>query len=53
MAAHRGVQANEAAVAAPGQVFSIATALGLAAMMAVMLTAAAILKSRFGETGVS
>lgn len=52
MAAHGGVKANEGAVAQPGQVFSVGTALGLAAMMAVMLTAAAVLKSRFGEIGV-
>lgn len=35
-----------------GRAFSIATALGLAALMAVMLVVAAILRDQLGETGV-
>ena len=47
-----GVSGSPAAASEPGRAFSIATAFGLAAMMAVMLVAGAALKNWLGETGI-
>ena len=47
-----GGASSNAAEAEPGRAFSLRTALGLAALLAVMLIVAAALKERFGEAGV-
>jgi uncharacterized membrane protein (DUF4010 family) len=47
-----GLSGTPAAASSPGRAFSIATAFGLATMMAVMLVAGAALKNWLGETGV-
>lgn len=47
-----GGASSNAAEAEPGRAFSLRAALGLAALLAVMLIVAAALKERFGEAGV-
>ena len=49
----RAVTPEGAADARPGSAFSVGTALGLAAMMAVMLVVAAALRAWLGEVGVT
>lgn len=49
----RGVAAEASATAEPGRAFSVATALGLASMMAAMLVVAAILRDWLGDTEVA
>ena len=49
----RAVTPEGAADARPGRAFSVGTALGLAAMMAVMLVVAAALRAWLGEAGVT
>jgi uncharacterized membrane protein (DUF4010 family) len=49
----RAVTPEGSADSEPGRAFSVGTALGLAAMMAVMLVIAAALRSWLGETGVT
>ena len=48
----RGMTADTVAAAEPGRAFSVGTALGLMAMMAVMLLIAAALRDWLGEAGV-
>jgi uncharacterized membrane protein (DUF4010 family) len=47
-----GISSTSAESSEPGRAFSVATAFGLAAMMAVMLVAGAALKNWLGETGI-
>ena len=49
----RAVTPEGAADARPGRAFSVGTALGLAAMMAVMLVVAAALRAWLGEVGIT
>ncbi len=49
----RAVTPERGADSEPGRAFSVGTALGLAAMMAVMLVIAAALRSWLGEAGVT
>ncbi len=49
----RAVTPKGVADSEPGRAFSVGTALGLAAMMAVMLVIAAALRNWLGETGVA
>ena len=49
----RALRSNDVAAPEPGRAFSVGTALGLAAMMAVMLMIAAALKQWLGEAGVA
>jgi uncharacterized membrane protein (DUF4010 family) len=49
----RALRSNDVAAPEPGRAFSVGTALGLAAMMAVMLVIAAALKQWLGEAGVA
>jgi uncharacterized membrane protein (DUF4010 family) len=49
----RAATPEAAAEAEPGRAFSFGTALGLAAMMAVMLVLAAALRAWLGEAGVT
>lgn len=49
----RALKSNDVAAPEPGRAFSVGTALGLAAMMAVMLVIAAALKQWLGEAGVA
>jgi uncharacterized membrane protein (DUF4010 family) len=48
----RGGASSITAAPEPGRAFSVQAALGLAALLAVMLVVAAALKERFGEAGV-
>ena len=47
------LRSNDVVAPEPGRAFSVGTALGLAAMMAVMLVIAAALKQWLGEAGVA
>ena len=49
----RAVTPDESAASETGRAFSVGTALGLAAMMAVMLVIAAALRNWLGDTGVT
>lgn len=49
----RALRSNDVVAPEPGRAFSVGTALGLAAMMAVMLVIAAALKQWLGEAGVA
>jgi uncharacterized membrane protein (DUF4010 family) len=49
----RGLKADDTEPSEPGRMFSIGTALGLAAMMAVMMVVAAGLNDWLGESGVT
>jgi uncharacterized membrane protein (DUF4010 family) len=51
--ARRAVTSEAVTDSEPGRAFSVATALGLAAMMAVMLVIAAALRNWLGEAGVA
>jgi uncharacterized membrane protein (DUF4010 family) len=48
----RALRSNDVPASEPGRAFNVGTALGLAAMMAVMLVIAAALKQWLGEAGV-
>lgn len=49
----RSLASKNEVIPEEGRPFLVSTALGLAAIMAVMMLAAAFLKARFGETGVA